>query len=86
MSEPILVVATIVTAGLGMALGVAMVALGQGYAAGKAFEALARQPEAQGAITRTLFVALAMLESLAIYVLVIELILIFANPALPRGR
>jgi len=44
--------------------------------------ALARQPEAEKAITRTLFIGLAMIESLAIYVLVIVLIILFRNPLL----
>ena len=34
----------------------------------------------QSTITRTLFVGLAMIESIAIYCLVISMILIFANP------
>ena len=45
-------------------------------------EALSRQPEAERAIMRTLFIGLAMIESLAIYVLVIVLIVLFRNPLL----
>ena len=45
-------------------------------------DSLARQPEAEKAITRTLFIGLAMIESLAIYVLVIVLIVLFRNPLL----
>jgi F-type H+-transporting ATPase subunit c len=48
----------------------------------KALEAMARQPGVAGQISTTLFVALAMLESCAIYVLLICLILLFANPLL----
>ena len=47
-----------------------------------AMDALARQPEAERAIMRTLFIGLAMIESLAIYVLVIVLIILFRNPLL----
>ena len=43
-------------------------------------DAIARQPEAAPTISRTLFVGLAMIETMAIYCLVIALILIFANP------
>ena len=57
-------------------------ALGQGKACSKALEGIARQPEATGPISRTLFVGLALLEPLAIYVLVVSLILLFANPLL----
>jgi F-type H+-transporting ATPase subunit c len=45
-----------------------------------ALDAIARQPDAADRISRTLFVGLAMIESLAIYCLVIALILLFANP------
>ena len=45
-------------------------------------DALARQPEAEKAIARTLFIGLAMIESLAIYVLVVVLIILFRNPLL----
>jgi F-type H+-transporting ATPase subunit c len=41
---------------------------------------LAQQPDASTTITRTLFVGLAMIESIAIYGFVISMILIFANP------
>jgi F-type H+-transporting ATPase subunit c len=43
-------------------------------------DALARQPDEAGSITRTLFVSLAMVESTAIFCLVVSLILLFANP------
>lgn len=71
-----------VVAVLGIALGVFMPAWAMGRAIASALDALARQPEAEGAITRTLFIGLAMIESLAIYVLVIVLIVLFRNPLL----
>ena len=40
----------------------------------------AQQPDAASTITRTLFVGLAMIESIAIYCFVVSMILIFANP------
>ena len=46
----------------------------------EALDALSRQPEAEKSISRTLFIGLAMIESLAIYVLVIVLIVLFRNP------
>ena len=55
-------------------------AVGEGFAAGKALEAIGRQPEAQGDITRTMILGIAMAESTGIYALVIALILLFANP------
>jgi len=53
-----------------------------GRAIAKALDALARQPDAEKAISRTLFIGLAMIESLAIYCLVIVLIILFRNPML----
>ena len=73
-----------VAAVLGIAVGVSLPALGMGWAISRAMEALSRQPEAEKAIMRTLFIGLAMIESLAIYVLVIVLIVLFANPLLTQ--
>jgi len=66
----------------GIAFGVAMPAIAMGWAISRALDALARQPEAEKSIMRTLFIGLAMIESLAIYVLVIVLIVLFRNPLL----
>ncbi len=67
---------------IGIALGVMFPALAMGRAISQALDALARQPEAERSIMRTLFIGLAMIESLAIYVLVIALIVLFRNPLL----
>ena len=71
-----------VAAALAIAIGVIFPAIAMGRAITTALEALARQPEAEKSITRTLFIGLAMIESLAIYVLVIVLIILFRNPLL----
>lgn len=65
--------------------GMAMIAglgpgIGEGYVAGQACSAIARQPEAQSDVTRTMIMGIVMAESTGIYALVIALILIFANP------
>lgn len=66
------------------ALAVGMGAIGPAFAEGRAvaaaLDAIARQPESAGTISRTLFVGLAMIETTAIYCLVIALLLLFANP------
>lgn len=67
---------------LAIALGVMMPAIAMGWAISRALDALSRQPEAERAIMRILFIGLAMIESLAIYVLVIVLITLFRNPLL----
>jgi len=71
-------VATVVA----IAIGVLGPALAMGLAISKALDALARQPDMEKTIMRTLFIGLAMIESLAIYVLVIVLIVLFRNPLL----
>lgn len=71
-----------VVAALAIVFGAMVPALAMGRAIVQALEALARQPEAEKAISRTLFIGLAMIESLAIYVLVIVLIILFRNPLL----
>lgn len=71
-----------VAAALAIAVGIICPAIAMGRAITQALEALARQPEAEKSITRTLFIGLAMIESLAIYVLVIVLIILFRNPLL----
>jgi F-type H+-transporting ATPase subunit c len=71
---------SIITAGLTTGIGCMMPALGEGKAVATALTALAQQPDASATITRTLFVGLAMIESLGIYCFVVSMILIFANP------
>jgi F-type H+-transporting ATPase subunit c len=81
MSEhTVLAVASIVMAGLTMALGAIGAALGESRIGAASMDALARQPDEAGSITRNQFVALAMVESTAIFCLVISLVLLFANP------
>ena len=66
-------------AGLAMIAGIGP-GIGQGYAAGKAAEAVGRQPEAKGDITSTMLFGCAVAESTGIYGLVVAMILLFANP------
>ena len=71
---------SVLSAGIAVGLGALGPGIGEGIAVAGAMGALARQPEAVGTITRTLFVGLAMIETMAIYCLVIALLLLFANP------
>ena len=71
---------SIITAGITMAIGSIGPAIGEGMALARALGAIAQQTDEANTITRTLFVGLAMVESTAIYCLVISVILIFANP------
>ena len=79
-SMTLVAIASIVSAGLTIGLGCMAPALGEGRSVATALSALAQQPDASATITRTLFVGLAMIESLAIYCFVVSMILIFANP------
>lgn len=76
----LIAIASIITAGLTMAVGGIAPALGEGRAVATALSSLAQQPDSASTITRTLFVGLAMIESIAIYCFVVSMILIFANP------
>lgn len=82
-------IVSIVASALCMAVGSIAPALGESKAVAQALSAIAQQPDESGTISRTLFIGLAMIESIAIYCFVIAIILIFANPfwnhALARG-
>ena len=69
-----------IAAGFGMAIGSFGTGLGQGLAIKSAVEGVARNPGASGKILTTMMIGLAMIESLAIYVFVVAMIILFANP------
>jgi F-type H+-transporting ATPase subunit c len=73
-------VTSIFAAALAVSFGSIAPALGEGRAVAAAMDAIARQPESAGTVSRTLFVGLAMIETMAIYCLVVALLLLFANP------
>jgi F-type H+-transporting ATPase subunit c len=75
-------ITSIIGAVVSVAFGAIAPALGESRSVAAAMDALARQPEAANTISRTLFVGLAMIETTAIYCLVIALLLLFANPFL----
>ncbi len=63
-------------AGIAVLAGVGQ-GIGQGYAAGKACEAIARQPEASGKITSTMIVGQAIAETTGLYALLVAILLMF---------
>ena len=73
-------IVSILGAVMAVSFGAIGPALAEGRAVAAAMDALARQPDAANTISRTLFVGLAMIETTAIYCLVIALLLLFANP------
>ena len=71
---------SIIGATIAVAFGAIMPAYAEGVAIRSTMEAMARQPESADTMSRTLFVGLAMIETMAIYCLVVALLLLFANP------
>lgn len=68
-------VALAIVVGLGLPIAVLSAAIGQGRAAAAALEGIARQPEAAGRIQTAMIISLALIESLAIYALLIFFLL-----------
>jgi F-type H+-transporting ATPase subunit c len=83
-SGTLITLVTILVTGIGMILGAILPALMEGRAVVRALEGMTRQPEVAGDLRNTLVVAMALLETTAIYVLLVMLILIFSNPLLER--
>ena len=73
-------VVSVLTGGFAMAIASAAAAIGQSRAIVSALDAIGRQPSAAGRIQVAMIIGLALIESLAIYVLLIALIIFFANP------
>jgi F-type H+-transporting ATPase subunit c len=70
----------VLVAGFAMAFAAGLCALGQGRAIASAVDAMARQPGAAARIQTAMIIGLALIESLAIYVLVVAMILLFVQP------
>jgi len=81
-TKAIVVGCSLIAAGFAMALGTIGTGLGMGQGLSGATNAVGRNPEAQGKILITMMVGLAMIESLAIYALVVALVVLYANPLL----
>ena len=79
MERAIVLAASAIGAGLAMIAGLGP-GIGQGFAAGKAAEAVGRQPESQSTVLKTMLIGCAVAESTGIYSLVVALLLIFVNP------
>lgn len=73
-------IVSILAAAIAVSFGAVGPALAEGRAVAAAMDAIARQPESANTLSRTLFVGLAMIETMAIYCLVVALLVLFANP------
>ena len=78
--EFIIIFTTILVSGIGIIIGTAIPSIMEGKAVLKALDGIIRQPEAADDIRTTLLISMALLESASIYVLLVILILLFANP------
>ena len=83
-SEMLIAVLTITVPAIAMVLGAITPSIMEGLAVLRALDGMTRQPEAANDLRGTLIISLALLESVAIYVLLICLVLLFANPILDR--
>jgi F-type H+-transporting ATPase subunit c len=81
-TRAIVLASSVFAAGLAVGLGAIGAGFGMGQGLSGATTAVGRNPEAQGKILLTMMVGLAMIESVAIYALVIALVVIYANPLL----
>lgn len=79
MEQAIVLGASALGAGIAMIAGLGP-GIGEGYCGGKAVEAIARQPEASGAITKQMIIGDALAETTGLYSLIIALLLMYANP------
>jgi len=69
--------AAFIGAGICMGFGAIGPGIGEGFAAGKACEAIGRAPQEAGLLTRTMLIGQAVSESTGIYSLVVALLMLF---------
>lgn len=82
--QVLITLVTVLVSGIGIILGTAIPAIVEGRAVLKALDGITRQPEAANDLRTTLLISMALLESTAIYVLLVLLVLLFANPLIER--
>ena len=69
-----------IAAAIGMGIAACGIGLGQAGAAGRAAEAVARQPEESGKILQTMLVGQAIAETTGIFTFILSIVLLFINP------
>ncbi len=78
-AKAIVLAACAIGAGISVTTGIGP-GIGEGYAVGKACEAIGRQPESKSAVTSTMIMGCAIAETTGIYGFVTGLLLIFLAP------
>lgn len=82
--EVLIVLVTTVVSGIAIMIGTMIPTYMQGKAAEKALEGMARQPDAAPQLRTAMLISMALLETASIYVLLVVLVLLFANPLITR--
>ena len=85
MERALILAASAIGAGLAMIAGIGP-GIGEGYAVGKACEAIGRQPECKGNVTSTMLLGCAIAETTGIYGFVVALMLMFVTPNMFIGK
>ena len=85
MERAIILGCSAIGAGLAMIAGIGP-GIGEGYAVGKACEAIGRQPEAKGDVTSTMLLGCAVAETTGIYGFIVALLLMFVTPNMFIGK
>ncbi|MDD6062006.1 MAG: ATP synthase F0 subunit C [Acutalibacteraceae bacterium] len=85
MERAIILAASAIGAGLAMIAGIGP-GIGEGYAVGKACEAIGRQPECKGSVTSTMLLGCAVAETTGIYGFIVALLLMFVTPNMFIGK
>jgi F-type H+-transporting ATPase subunit c len=82
--QTLITIITIIVSSAAIVIGAIVPAVMEGIAVQKALDGITRQPDAANDLRTTLLISMALLESTAIYVLLVVLVIIFANPLLDR--
>lgn len=82
--EVLIIIITTIVAGVTIMIGTMIPTWVQGKAAEKALEGMARQPDAAPQLRTAMLISMALLETASIYVLLVVLVLLFANPLITR--
>ena len=85
LEKAIILGCSAIGAGLAMIAGIGP-GIGEGYAVGKACEAIGRQPEAKGDVTSTMLLGCAVAETTGIYGFIVAMLLMFVTPNMFIGK
>ena len=83
LADALIRMGSAIGAGLALIAGIGP-GIGEGYAVGKACEAIGRQPECKGDVMPTMLLGCAVAETTGIYGFIVALILLFVNPLIGK--